>query len=108
MLLNVLSLALATLAGLAGMLFATWSVSNVSDHHAALIALLCGIVPFWTVRFATDVLSNAVDAVAICYAIDIDTVRAKTATCSDGRQNANHCQKAVEAFGEPVNTSLPR
>lgn len=96
-LLNVSSAALAVLAGLAGMLFASWSTPDAAaEHHAVSIAILCAVVPFATVRFAADVLANAVDGVFICWALDLDS-------------GANHCTKAVEAFGEPIGeASLPR
>lgn len=83
LILNFTSLALALLAGLTGFLSATWT-STSTAHYASMVAIICGIVPFWTVRFCSDILSNAVDAVFICWSIDIDS-------------GANHCSKAMEA-----------
>ncbi|GAA95249.1 uncharacterized protein L969DRAFT_101482 [Mixia osmundae IAM 14324] len=85
--LNMISLALATLAGLAGFMFATYTVSEA--HYAPLISLLCAIVPFWTVRLCSDVLSNAVDGIFLCYNLDVAS-------------GSTHCSKAVEVFAESV------
>lgn len=69
-LLSIFSFALAFLGGLAGYVSSVYWLSAPStfpDEEAKevtmltplLVAFVCGIVPFWTVRFSSDLLSNA-------------------------------------------------
>jgi Zn-dependent protease with chaperone function len=69
-LLSIFSLALAVLGGLAGYVSSVYWLSAPSAFPSEdakevtmltplLVAFVCGIVPFWTVRFSSDLLSNA-------------------------------------------------
>lgn len=85
LLLNLVSLSLSLLFGLAGYL----SAATVhTQHHPGLVALVCFAVPFWTIRCCADVLGHAVDAVFVCWSLDVDA-------------GANHCSKAAEAVRPP-------
>ncbi|CAO1634595.1 unnamed protein product [Sympodiomycopsis kandeliae] len=69
--LSLLTISLSFLAGLSGFLFSAHQLHVPSD--APLVGLLCGIVPYWTLRLGADVLSNGVDTLYLCYAIDSST-----------------------------------
>lgn len=82
-LLSIFSVALGFLGGLAGYVSSVYWFSvppTFPDSQAKdvamitpwLAAFICGIVPFWTVRFSSDLLSNAVDATFVCFNIDLD------------------------------------
>lgn len=69
-LLSIFSLALAILGGLAGYVSSVYWLSAPATFPGAdarevtvltplLVAFVCGIIPFWTVRFSSDLLSNA-------------------------------------------------
>lgn len=66
--LSLLTISLSLLAALAGFLFSAHQLHVPSD--APLVGLLCGVVPYWTLRLAADVLGNGADALYLCYAID--------------------------------------
>ncbi|KAK9896277.1 hypothetical protein P389DRAFT_171391 [Cystobasidium minutum MCA 4210] len=87
-LLSIFSFALAFLGGLAGYVSSVYwlsapatfpdaSAREVTQITPLLVAFVCGIVPFWTVRFSSDLLSNAVDATFVCFNIDLDTGETK-------------------------------
>lgn len=68
-LLSIFSFAFAFLGGLAGYLSSVYWLSapatfpdsdtkEVTVLTPLLVAFVCGIVPFWTVRFSSDLLSN--------------------------------------------------
>ncbi|CDR87290.1 uncharacterized protein SPSC_00416 [Sporisorium scitamineum] len=81
--LNLTTIALSFLAGLVGFLFSAHQLHVPAD--APLVGLLCGLLPYWTLRLCADVLSNASDTLYLCYAID-------------HASNDEHCPKAAEAF----------
>ncbi|CAO1635380.1 unnamed protein product [Jaminaea pallidilutea] len=66
--LSLLTISLSLLAALAGFLFSAHQLHVPAD--APLVGLLCGVVPYWTLRLAADVLGNGADALYLCYAID--------------------------------------
>ncbi|KDN52572.1 hypothetical protein K437DRAFT_173183 [Tilletiaria anomala UBC 951] len=82
LILNLTALAFALLAGVAGFLFSAHQVHVPAD--APLVALLCTLLPYGVLRLCADTLTNAVDTLYLCYAID-DTA------------NTEHCQKAAQA-----------
>lgn len=69
--LSLLTVSLSLLAALAGFLFSAHQLHVPAD--APLVGLLCGVVPYWTLRLAADVLANGADALYLCYAIDEGT-----------------------------------
>lgn len=81
--LDLTAIALSFLAGLVGFLFSAHQLHVPAD--APLVGLLCGLLPYWTLRLCADVLSNASDTLYLCYAID-------------HASNDEHCPKAAEAF----------
>ncbi|SPO27628.1 uncharacterized protein UTRI_04336_B [Ustilago trichophora] len=81
--LDLTAIALSFLAGLMGFLFSAHQLHVPAD--APLVGLLCGLLPYWTLRLCADVLSNASDTLYLCYAID-------------HASNDEHCPKAAEAF----------
>lgn len=69
-LLSIFSLALAVLGGVAGYISSTYWLSGPAKYPSSeaedvvvltplLVGFICAIVPFWTVRFSSDLLSNA-------------------------------------------------
>ncbi|KIS68401.1 uncharacterized protein UMAG_11088 [Mycosarcoma maydis] len=89
--LDLTAIALSFLAGLVGFLFSAHQLHVPAD--APLVGLLCGLLPYWTLRLCADVLSNASDTLYLCYAID-------------HASNDEHCPKAVEAFtAKPTDVS---
>lgn len=89
LILDLTTLALCFLAGLAGFLFSAHNLHVPAD--APLVGLLCALLPYWTLRLCADVLSNSADALYLCFAIDE----------ASGEQ---HCPKAAEAFTGPDGT----
>lgn len=89
MLLDLTTLALCFLTGVAGFLFSAHNLHVPAD--APLVGLLCALLPYWTLRLCADVLSNAADTLYLCFSIDE----------ASGEQ---HCQEAVEAVsgGNPM------
>ncbi|SNX85981.1 uncharacterized protein MEPE_04690 [Melanopsichium pennsylvanicum] len=81
--LDLTAIALSFLAGLVGFLFSAHQLHVPAD--APLVGLLCGLLPYWTLRLCADVLSNASDTLYLCYAID-------------HASNDQHCPKAKQAF----------
>lgn len=55
--LDLTAIALSFLAGLVGFLFSAHQLHVPAD--APLVGLLCGLLPYWTLRLCADVLSNA-------------------------------------------------
>ncbi|KAJ9479999.1 hypothetical protein PHBOTO_003752 [Pseudozyma hubeiensis] len=89
--LDLTAIALSFLAGLVGFLFSAHQLHVPAD--APLVGLLCGLLPYWTLRLCADVLSNASDTLYLCYAID-------------HASNDEHCPKAAEAFtAKPTDVS---
>lgn len=82
LILDLTTLALCFLAGLAGFLFSAHNLRVPAD--APLVGLLCALLPYWTLRLCADVLSNSADTLYLCFAIDE----------ASGEQ---HCPKAAEA-----------
>lgn len=82
LILDLTTLALCFLAGLAGFLFSAHNLHVPAD--APLVGLLCFLLPYWTLRLCADVLSNAADTLYLCFTIDE----------ASGEQ---HCPKAAEA-----------
>lgn len=66
--LSLLTISLSFLAGVAGFLFSAHQLHVPAD--APLVGLLCGVVPYWTLRLGADVLANGADTLYLCYAID--------------------------------------
>ncbi|KAE8266261.1 hypothetical protein A4X09_0g6079, partial [Tilletia walkeri] len=92
LLLDMTTIALSFLAGVAGFLFSAHQLHVPAD--APLVGLLCAAVPYWTLRLCADVLRNAADTVYLCWAID--------------RQlQDEHCTKADEAFQMEEDGTLP-
>ncbi|KAE8221693.1 hypothetical protein CF319_g4984 [Tilletia indica] len=92
LLLDMTTIALSFLAGVAGFLFSAHQLHVPAD--APLVGLLCAAVPYWTLRLCADVLRNAADTVYLCWAID--------------RQlQDEHCTKADEAFQTEEDGTLP-
>ncbi|KAK0531933.1 hypothetical protein OC835_003514 [Tilletia horrida] len=92
LLLDMTTIALSFLAGVAGFLFSAHQLHVPAD--APLVGLLCAAVPYWTLRLCADVLRNAADTVYLCWAID--------------RQlKDEHCTKADEAFQTEEDGALP-
>jgi hypothetical protein len=61
-LLNLFALGFAVLGGIAGYLAnAYWPTGDqeVQGMTPILVAIICGLLPYWSVRLAGDVLSNA-------------------------------------------------
>lgn len=83
MLLDLTTLALCFLCGLAGFLISAHSLHVPAD--APLVGLLCALMPYATLRLCADVLSNAADTLYLCFSIDQ----------ASGEQ---HCKQASEAF----------
>lgn len=82
LILDLTTLALCFLAGLAGFLFSAHNLHVPAD--APLVGLLCALLPYWTLRLCADVLSNSADTLYLCFTIDE----------ASGEQ---HCPKAAEA-----------
>lgn len=91
MLLDLTTLALCFLCGLAGFLISAHSLHVPAD--APLVGLLCALMPYATLRLCADVLSNAADTLYLCFSIDE----------ASGEQ---HCKQASDAFFSN-NESLP-
>ncbi|KAK0548040.1 hypothetical protein OC845_003797 [Tilletia horrida] len=92
LLLDMTTIALSLLAGVAGFLFSAHQLHVPAD--APLVGLLCAAVPYWTLRLCADVLRNAADTIYLCWAID--------------RQlKDEHCAKADEAFQTQADGHLP-
>lgn len=91
MLLDLTTLALCFLCGLAGFLISAHSLHVPAD--APLLGLLCALMPYATLRLCADVLSNAADTLYLCFSIDE----------ASGEQ---HCKQASDAFFA-TNESLP-
>lgn len=79
------------MAALAGFLFSAHQLHVPAD--APLVGLLCGIVPYWTLRLAADVLKNGADTLYLCYAIDGGQL-------TEQEQGAEERQTVREAFVE--------
>lgn len=82
LLLDLTTLALCFLTGLAGFLFSAHNLHVPAD--APLVGLLCALLPYWTLRLCADLLSNSADTLYLCFTIDE----------ASGEQ---HCQKAAAA-----------
>lgn len=89
--LSLLTISLSFLAALAGFLFSAHQLHVPAD--APLVGLLCGIVPYWTLRLAADVLKNGADTLYLCYAIDGGQL-------TEQEQGAEERQTVREAFVE--------
>lgn len=76
--LSLLTVSLSLLAALAGFLFSAHQLHVPAD--APLVGLLCGVVPYWTLRLPADVLSTGADALYLCYAIDEASASRKNQT----------------------------
>ncbi|UZJ57396.1 hypothetical protein CBS101457_006716 [Exobasidium rhododendri] len=86
LLLDLTTLAICFLTGLAGFLFSAHNLHVPAD--APLVGLLCALLPYWTLRLCADILSNSADTLYLCFSIDE----------ASGEQ---HCEKAVAAFTGP-------
>ncbi|CAO1616179.1 unnamed protein product [Parajaminaea phylloscopi] len=95
--LSLLTVSLSLLAALAGFLFSAHQLHVPAD--APLVGLLCGIVPYWTLRLAADVLSNGADALYLCYAIDEGGSKAAT---------GNAREADTQAASDPTSAARPK
>lgn len=83
--LNLVAVALSLAFGLAGYLSS--ATTGEAHHHPLLVGVVCFAVPCFAIRSCGDVLGHAVDALFLCWALDVDGA-------------VDHCTKAAEAFGE--------
>ncbi|KAH9814569.1 plasma-membrane choline transporter-domain-containing protein [Melampsora americana] len=89
LILNLVSLTISLTLGLIGytVVISRRQGTNDETEYAfePLIFILCGIMPFWILRFVTDLISNSVDTLFCCWNIDLDI-------------GTNHSNKTEEAF----------
>ncbi|PWN39761.1 hypothetical protein IE81DRAFT_368825 [Ceraceosorus guamensis] len=83
LMLDLFTLSLSLLSGLAGFLFSAHNLHVPAD--APLVGLLCALVSYWTLRLCADVVGNAADTLFLCFAID-------------EAGGETHCKAAKEAF----------
>ncbi|KAJ3248621.1 hypothetical protein HDU77_008057 [Chytriomyces hyalinus] len=62
-----------------------YSARGTGSPYAWVVGGVGTLVPFYVVRFMSQVIQNTVDATFICYMLDVDS-------------NANNCQEAHEIF----------
>lgn len=89
LILNLVSLTISLTLGLIGYTVVIRRRQGTNDKteyaFEPLIFILCGIMPFWILRFVTDLISNSVDTLFCCWNIDLDI-------------GTNHSNKTEEAF----------
>ncbi|EGG02325.1 uncharacterized protein MELLADRAFT_117574 [Melampsora larici-populina 98AG31] len=89
LILNLVSLTISLTLGLIGYTVVIGRRQGANDEtqyaFEPLIFILCGIMPFWILRFVTDLISNSVDTLFCCWNIDLDI-------------GTNHSNKTEEAF----------
>ncbi|KAL1922657.1 uncharacterized protein VTP21DRAFT_10196 [Calcarisporiella thermophila] len=73
---------ISLIAGLAAYVVAVHSVRSPYGYMAGMLA---AVVPFYIARYFVDVVLNTIDAVFLCYAIDLDV-------------DSVHCQLAHDVF----------
>lgn len=88
--LSLLTVSLSFLAALAGFLFSAHQLHVPAD--APLVGLLCGVVPYWTLRLGADVLANGADTLYLCYAIDSSA----TTQAEGGQEERSEARRAFE------------
>ncbi|KAL8292809.1 hypothetical protein RQP46_000503 [Phenoliferia psychrophenolica] len=91
LILFVTSLAWGLAAGVIAFLVASTRLEDAS--LAPLVALLCFVVPMWTMKLCQGIVGDAADTLFVAFNMDLE-------------KNTTHCNKAVEAFGEPDTDSL--
>ena len=85
LLLSFLTYSFSILAGLSGVFFIhSLPATSLSTTHHALAVALCFFVPHCTARLCVDLLSNTVDTLFVCFALDKES-------------GQNHCSKAAQA-----------
>ncbi|KAJ3290761.1 hypothetical protein HDU79_002975 [Rhizoclosmatium sp. JEL0117] len=62
-----------------------YAARGVGSPYAWVVGSVGAFVPFYVVRFMSQIIQNTVDATFICYMLDVDS-------------NANNCQEAHEIF----------
>jgi len=90
--LSLTSVLWALLAGLVSYLIASPRLP-ADSHLAPLLAVLCFLLPMWTLKLCTDIIVDATDTLFVAFNMDLD-------------KNTSHCAKAIEAFGEPDTDNL--
>ncbi|KAG0149674.1 hypothetical protein CROQUDRAFT_653229 [Cronartium quercuum f. sp. fusiforme G11] len=89
LILNLVSLTISLTLGLIGYTIVNGrQQTNQSENENVfepLIFILCGVMPFWILRFVTDLIANSVDTLFCCWNIDLDI-------------GTNHSNKTEEAF----------
>ncbi|MBW0476914.1 hypothetical protein O181_016629 [Austropuccinia psidii MF-1] len=98
MILNFISLTMSLTFSLIGykLYFESQRSTIIDDSNKAqkpteigfelpLVVIICGLLPFWLIRFVTDLISNSVDTLFLCWNIDLDI-------------GTNHSIKTQKAF----------
>ncbi|KAI9332821.1 choline transporter-like protein [Obelidium mucronatum] len=62
-----------------------YSARGTGSPYAWVVGSIGAFVPFYIIRFMSQIIQNTVDATFICYMLDVDS-------------NANNCQEAHEIF----------
>jgi hypothetical protein len=88
LLLNLTTITFSVISGLIGYFSSSSSIFN-HNSSPTVFALLCAVVPFFTVRLCADILANACDTVWICLNMDLE----------DGK---SHCLKAEDAVSRMI------